>query len=351
MKKEKMHPALFITFCLMLLVISACGGAETEGEPQAGEQPAEQPEGNEQASSGESVYADGRAVEIVAPAAPGSGWDLTARALAETLQQEELVDFPVPVVNENGADGAVSLAQLVTRNPEEVNKISVTSSPIMYNYLRGNSEYSYEDVTMIAQLMIDYYAVVVPHDSPYETLDDLLQAVKEDNIPIGSGADDRLPFALMVDEAGGDAKNINFVLYDGGGEISNALLNGDVQAGVSGPKELIGQVEAGQLRALTVTSEERLGGVFSDVPTAAEQGIDVVFGNWRGVMGAPDMAPEAVAFWEETIEKALQTDTWNELAESNQWSTEFKKGDEFKQFLDSSNELLRTGMEQTGELE
>ncbi|HWO77812.1 MAG TPA: tripartite tricarboxylate transporter substrate-binding protein [Bacillus sp. (in: firmicutes)] len=332
--------SLFIVCLSVLVVLVGCSSSSSGGT------------GGDAGSNDENVYSDGKPVTLVAPASPGSGWDLTARALVEVFTKEGLVDFPVPVVNEAGATGAVSLSQLVTAKKGAADKISVTSTPIMSNYLRGLSEYSYEDVTMIARLMTEYYTVVVPKDSKYQTIEDLLNDVKADPkaVAIGASGDDQLPFALLVDAVGGDASSINFISYEGGGEITNALLNGDLAAAMSGISEFTAQIEAGEFRALVVTSEERLGGVMQDVPTAIEQGIDVTFGNWRGLMGPPDMPEEAVTYWANVIEKALQTDTWKDLAKKNQWETTFMKGEEFQNYLNEANEAYKQGLEKTGQL-
>ncbi len=341
--------SLFIVFLSVLLILVGCSSSSksnTSATTSSNEGSTETGENND------SVYANGKPVTLVAPASPGSGWDLTARALVEVFTKEQLVDFPVPVVNEAGATGAVSLSQLVTANKGGIDKISVTSTPIMSNYLRGLSDYSYEDVTMIARLMTEYYTVIVPKDSEYETFTDLLDAIKADpkSVAIGASGDDQLPFALLVDAVGGDASSINFISYEGGGEITNAVLNGDIKAAMSGISEFTSQIEAGQLRALAVTSEERLDGVMADVPTAVELGIDVTFGNWRGLMGPPEMPEEAVTYWQNVIEKALQTETWKELAVKNQWETTFMKGEEFQKYLDEANDAYVKGLETTNQL-
>ncbi|WP_246026074.1 tripartite tricarboxylate transporter substrate binding protein [Peribacillus cavernae] len=329
---------MFIVCLTFVVALAGCSSSSTDGPTKAGGE--------------KEVYANGKPVNIVAPASPGSGWDLTARALVETFTKEKLVEFPVPVLNEPGAVGAVSLSQLVTQNKGKVDRISVTSTPIMSNYLRGNSDYSYEDATMIARLITEYYTVVVPKDSKYKTLKDLLADVKEKGqaIPVGASGDDQLPFALLVDETGGNPKNIKFVSYEGGGEITNALLNGDLQAAVSGVSEFSSQIEAGEFRALAVLSEERLEGAMKDVPTAIEQGVNVSFGNWRGIMGPPEMPQEAVTYWQDTIEKALQTNTWKELAEKNQWETTFMKDEEFQKYLKETNDSIETGLQKTGQI-
>ena len=336
---KKMRWLSFLTLAL-ILVLSACSSGSAGSS------------GNKNAGGGKGYYSKGKAVTLVAPAAPGSGWDVTARALAATFQKEKLINFPLQVVNEAGATGAVSLSQLVTQHKGDAYKISVTSTPIMSNYLRGDSDYSYEDVTMIARLMTEYYMVVVPADSPYKSLKDLLTAIKDkpSSVAVGASGDDRLPFALMVNDSGGDPKKIKFVSYEGGGEISNALLNGDLDVAVSGVSEFRGQIEAGTFRGLAITSEKRLGGVVKDVPTAKEAGVDVVYGNWRGLMGPPDMPKEAVTYWQNTIEKALKTPTWKDFAKKNQWEITYMKGDEFQQYLKEANDAIKTGLEKTGEI-
>lgn len=343
--------SLFIVILSVLILLVGCSSNSSSSTTTTTTSSSNE-DSAESSGDEESVYADGKPVTLVAPASPGSGWDLTARALVEVFTKEQLVDFPVPVVNEAGATGAVSLSQLVTANEGGIDKISVTSTPIMSNYLRGLSDYSYEDVTMIARLMTEYYTVIVPKDSEYQTLPDLLEAIKADPklVAIGASGDDQLPFALLVDAVGGDASSINFISYEGGGEITNAVLNGDIKAAMSGISEFTAQIEAGEFRALAVTSEERLGGVMAEVPTAVELGIDVTFGNWRGLMGPPGMPEDAVTYWQNVIEKALQTETWKGLAEKNQWETTFMKGEEFQNYLNESNEAYKKGLETTNQL-
>ncbi|MFP3916646.1 tripartite tricarboxylate transporter substrate-binding protein [Lysinibacillus telephonicus] len=343
--------SLFIVFLSVLLLLVGCSSNSSSSTITTTASTSNEGSANTSGND-ESVYADGKPVTLVAPASPGSGWDLTARALVEVFTKEQLVDFPVPVINEAGATGAVSLSQLVTANKGGVDKISVTSTPIMSNYLRGLSDYSYEDVTMIARLMTEYYTVIVPKDSKYQTLTDLLNEIKEDpkSVAIGASGDDQLPFALLVDAVGGDASSINFISYEGGGEITNAVLNGDIKAAMSGISEFTAQIESGEFRALAVTSEERLGGVMAEVPTAVELGIDVTFGNWRGLMGPPEMPQDAVAYWQNVIEKTLQTETWKDLAAKNQWETTFMKGEEFQNYLDEANDAYIKGLETTNQL-
>jgi putative tricarboxylic transport membrane protein len=223
----------------------------------------------------------------------------------------------------------------------------------MSNYLRGDSDYEYTDVTMIVRFITEYYMVAVAADSEYQNLEDLLNAVKEDPgaVPIGAAGDDRLPFALLVDAAGGDPQKINFVAYEGGGEQITALLNGDIDAAMAGVSEFRGQLVSGDLRGLAVLKDERLDAPLDDMPTAPEEGYDVTLENWRGIYGPPDMPEEAVTYWEDTLQKMVQTDAWKKAADKNQWATTYMKDEEMRAYLKKTYADIRTAMEATGEAE
>jgi putative tricarboxylic transport membrane protein len=334
MKKNVRSWPLLAGLLVLLAALAGCGGA---GGGQSG---------------GED-YPGGKPVKLVAPAEPGSGWDTTARALEQVLQEEDLIDHPLPIENQAGATGAVWLAQMVNEHKGKDDVIAVTSLPIMSNYLRGDSDYSYEDVTMIARIINEYYMAVVPANSEYQSLEDLLNAVKEapGSVAIGAAGDDRLPFALLVDAAGGDPQKINFVSYEGGGEQIAALLNGDIQAALAGVSEFRGQVESGDLRGLAVLKDERLTPPLDDIPTAKEEGYDVVLENWRGIYGPPEMPGYAVSYWQDTLQKALKTDAWKEVAEKNQWDTVYMDGEELQSYLKETNAKIKQAMEATGEIQ
>ena len=292
-------------------------------------------------------------VTLTAPAEPGSGWDTTARALAETMQQEDVIDTPLPVQNRTGATGCVWHQAMVNDYTSDPYQIAVTSTPIMSNYLRGDCDLTYEDVRMIATIFVETYILVVPADSPYKSAEDLLAAVKEDpeSVPIAASGDDQLPFALLVKAAGGDPASVNFIEYEGGGEQITAMLNGDVEAALAGVSEFRGQLEAGDLRGLAVLKDERLTGSLGNVPTAPELGYDVTLANWRGVYGPPKMPESAVSYWEDKLEQTLQTPTWKEFAAQNQWEPQFLTGQEMQQYLANANSKIKQGLAQIGALE
>lgn len=271
-------------------------------------------------------------VTMTAGANPGSGFDLTIRAVVDALQ-EGIVDVPLPVQNRPGGSGADFLATMVEQYKGADDQISVTSLAMMTNELGGKSKYGYGDVTMIARLMTEYFVVVTGPDSPFKNLDDVMTVIKSDpaGVAVGAAHDDEAPFDLLVSAAGGDPSSVRYVTQEGGGDQSAALLNGDISVAIGGVSEFIGQLKSKGLKALGVLAENRLPGL--DVPTAREQGLEVTLANWRGLYGPPEMPTSAVEYWQKALGQMVETPTWKQIAERSQFTTTFMVGDEFQAFL------------------
>jgi putative tricarboxylic transport membrane protein len=286
-------------------------------------------------------------VTMTAGANPGSGFDLTIRAVVDALQKERIVEVPLPVENRPGGIGAAFLATMVEQYRGRDDQVSVTSLSMMMNELRGLSEYGYTDVTMIARLMTEYYVVVTAPDSPFRNLDDVMAAVKADPpVPVGAATDDQAPFDLLVAAAGGDPSMINYVPFEGGGDQSTALRNGEIAVAITGVSEVVDQVKSGEFTALGVLSEERLPDF--DVPTAREQGLDVTLSNWRGLYGPPDMPEVAVDYWQKVLGEMVETPTWQQIATRSQFTTTFMTGDGFQTFLAETQADVKTALDEAG---
>ncbi|WP_202619208.1 tripartite tricarboxylate transporter substrate binding protein [Ornithinimicrobium cavernae] len=288
-------------------------------------------------------------ITMTAGADPGSGFDLTLRTLVQVIQQEGLVEVPMPIENRPGAASAVWTAQMVEQHAGADDQVAVTSLVMMTNNARGQSDYNTDDVTMIARLLSEYFVVVVSADSEYQDLESVLNAVADDPgaVPVGAASDDQLPFALLMDAAGGDASAINFVAYEGGGEQSTALLSGDIDVAIAGTSEFLPLIESGELRALAVVGDDRLEGL-PDVPTAVEEGYDVTISNWRGIYGPPDMPDYAVDYWADILSQTVESDSWKDAAEKNQWVTTFMVGDELDTYLEETNTQVVEAFEKIG---
>lgn len=275
-------------------------------------------------------------VTMTAGANPGSGFDITIRAVVEALEKEHIVDVPLPVENRPGNSGADFLATMVERYKGDENQVSVTSLSMMMNELLGKSTYGYDDVTMIARLITEYYVVVTRLDSPYNNLDDVMSGIKADpkGVVVGAANDDQAPFDLLVAAAGGDASTINYVPFEGGGDQIKALESGEISVAIGGVSEFVDLLSAGTLQPLGVLSEERLPGL--DAPTAREQGLDVTLSNWRGLYGPPEMPQAAVEYWQDALGRMVESPTWKQIAKDRHFTTTFMVGDEFQAFLEET---------------
>lgn len=271
---------------------------------------------------------------LIAPAAPGGGWDGFARESQQALRSNGIVNNP-QVVNVPGAGGTIGLSQFV-QTPGREDALMVTGGVMVGAIELADNPESMADVVPIARLADDYAALVVPADSDFQTLDDFLAAWQADpganSIGGGSlGSIDHLLSGLLAQEIGMDPASVNYVAYSGGGEALTSLLSHTTAAGMSGYNELADQIESGTLRALAISSEERLDGV--DVPTFKEQGVDVSMSNWRGVVAAPGITDEAKAEFIAIVTEMRDSDEWQDTLARNNWTDTFATGEEFESFI------------------
>src|SRR6188474_986964 len=254
-------------------------------------------------------------LKIVAPAAPGGGWDQTARSIQQALVAEKLVKS-AQVINIAGAGGTVGLAQFVNSAKGDGNQLMVNGFVMVGAILMNKSPVSMSQITPIAKITEETQIIVVPANSPIKTAKDLATAVKADVAKVtfaggSAGGVDHIMAALFVGAAGADAAKANYIPFSGGGESLAAILGGKVTAGISGLGEYEGQIKAGKLRAIGVSSPERIPGV--DVPTFREQGIDLVITNWRSVVAAPGISEAQKKALAETIDRLVKSPAWKEM--------------------------------------
>ncbi len=284
-----------------------------------------------------------RSIEFIAPANPGGGWDTLVRTTSRVIQQEGLADQNFAAINVPGGGGAVAWAQIASDsgNPH---KLFATSPPIILVPLAGTSQYDHTHFTPIARLITDYSIVLVPADSEYNDLNDLFEAMREKpSMSVGGGSApgsmDHIAIAGVVSAAGLEAADVNYIAFSGGGEAMTSLMGGHVEAVITGAGEAAGQLgPESDIRALGVSSPERLGGPLAEIATYQEQGIDYTFDIWRGVMGTPDMPVEAVAYYEDLFAQMLETEAWQDARDQLGWLDAYQTSEEFGDFLDAQKE-------------
>jgi putative tricarboxylic transport membrane protein len=273
-------------------------------------------------------------IQVMAPADPGGGWDSTARAMQPVL--EEVTGVGVEVYNVPGAGGTIGLAQLADENAGDPYQLMVMGLVMVGAIITNDSAVTLEQVTPIATLTSEQEAIVVPADSEYETLEDLVAAWSEDPAALAwgggsAGGTDHILVGLLAQEAGIDPSQINYVPHSGGGEALNDLLNGTTPAGVSGVSEFADAVDAGDLRFLAVSGESPPEGI--EAPTITESGYDIVLENWRGVVAPPDISDEDRDAIIATITEMHDSEAWQTALTENGWNDFFQTGDEFSGYL------------------
>lgn len=270
--------------------------------------------------------------KIMAPAAPGGGWDQTARTMQTALQDEGIASS-VQVTNVPGAGGTIGLAQFANQASGDPSSLIVGGYVMVGAILTNASPVTLDDVTPIARLTGETEAIVVPAASDIKSIDDLVAKLKADPGAVSwaggsAGGTDHIAAGLIARAIGVDPTKINYIAYSGGGEALAAILGAQVTVGISGYGEFASQIEAGQLRLLAVTGDQRVPG--TDAPTLKEAGVDVVLQNWRMVAAAPGLTDEQKAAITADIEKMAKSKTWQDALAAKGWTDTYLAGDAFE---------------------
>ncbi|SEM85708.1 putative tricarboxylic transport membrane protein [Loktanella fryxellensis] len=268
---------------------------------------------------------------IIAPAAPGGGWDGTARAMQTVLQQEG-ISGNVQVQNVPGAGGTVGLAQFASSASGDANQLIVGGYVMVGAILTNASPVSLADVTPIARLTGEAVGIAVSANSPVQTIEELVEMLKADPGSVSwaggsAGGVDHITVGLLAKAAGVDPTLINYVAFSGGGEALAAILGNQVTVGISGVGEFLPQVEAGTMRMLAVSTAERWVG--TDAPTLMESGYDVDVQNWRMVAAAPGLTEEQKAAVTADIDAMVNSASWAETLETQNWANTYLSGADF----------------------
>ena len=282
-------------------------------------------------------------LRVMVPNSPGSGYDQTARAATKAMEDAELAQT-VEVFNVAGAGGTVGLQRLVN---EEGNGdlLMQMGLGVVGAEFTNKSQATLAETTPIAGLIEEAEVIVVPKDSPYDDLKSLTDAWKADPgaLPVGGasnpGGPDHLTPMLLAEEVGVDPKDVNYVPYDGGGELLAGILGQKLAFAATGVGEVAEQAKAGEVKILAVTSEEPVEGV--DAPTLKEEGIDLTFTNWRGLVAAPGISEADKTELTELVTEMHDSPEWQQALEDNGWTDAFMAGEEFEAFLTSESERVQ----------
>lgn len=269
---------------------------------------------------------------LIAPASAGGGWDTFMRESQNAMRTNDIATN-VQVLNVPGASGTIGLTNLAQRGGE-TGAVMVGGTGLVAGVEQLDSGVTMEDVVPIARVVEEYDVVVVPADSPFETLEDLIAAWREDPaaLPItGGGSFDQLVMAELAISAGIDPADVTYIPSSGGGEVAQSLVTGTSAAATSGLPDVDDQIEAGRLRALGLVAEQRIEGV--DIPTLREQGHDVTLSNWRAVYAPPGLTDRQTRDIRDVFAEVVDTPEWKDAVRRNQWSSVWLDGPELRRFV------------------
>jgi putative tricarboxylic transport membrane protein len=289
-------------------------------------------------------------LRMMVPNSPGGGYDLTARTGVKIMEDQDITGR-VEVFNVLGAGGTVAMARLMNEEGNDDLMMMMGLGVVGAVYTNGSSA-RVSDATALAKVVEEQEGILVPADSPFETIDDFIAAWRANpaDITIGGGSSPGGPDHLFPMETaravGVDPKSVNFVSYDGGGDLLTALLGKKIAAGTSGLGEYVDQIEAGTVRVLAVSGDKRVEGI--DAPTLTESGVDLVFTNWRGVLAPPGISDEARDAMVEALQQLHDTQEWRDALVKNGWTDAFMTGADFEQFLKDQDERVSSTLTELG---
>ncbi|MGF2950229.1 Bug family tripartite tricarboxylate transporter substrate binding protein [Microbacterium alcoholitolerans] len=322
---NKTRTALVAAAAIAALALAGCSSAGGDAAP---------------ADDGDATAAFAN-VSIIVPADPGGGWDQTGRAVSKVLTDEKIVGTAA-VTNVGGAGGTIGLAQLA--NVKDPATLMVNGLVMVGAIETNGSEVRLEDTTPIARLTDEPLVVVVPAESEYQDLEDLVEDIvdkgQEITVTGGSaGGADHILAGLLLEAAGLEGSEIpeklNYTPNAGGGEAVSLIIGGKVAAGISGVGEFQQHIEKGTMRALAVSSAEP-SEQLPDVPTITDAGYDVVLTNWRGVIAPGGISDAERAELERIVTELHDTDAWQSELETKGWADAFLTGDELDAFVEEN---------------
>ena len=305
-------PLLITTAFAAVLALAACGGnTGTGGSTSAGQ------------AGGD--FKPLSRIEIIAPAAPGSGWDQTARAVQEAMKTDGLARS-VEVKNVPGASGTVALAQVAPQKGKS-DLLIASGLAMMSGIITNGTDVTLDDLTPVARIVGEYEVIVVPKSVPFNNADELFAAIKADPKSVAiaggsAGSADQIFIGLLAQHYGVKPSDVNYVPYSGGGEATTALLGGHVQAGVAGLNEFSEQIKNGNLKGLLISSTDQVEGVtFAQTTTQIDPKLE--FQNWRSIMAPGGIDDALKNQYVEALTRMHESSGWSAAVKKNGWNDNF----------------------------
>jgi putative tricarboxylic transport membrane protein len=289
-------------------------------------------------------------LQLFVPAAPGGGWDQTARTLEQVLKAEKLIGT-AQITNVGGAGGAVGLPQFVNQWKGRQNALMVAGMVMVGALIANKSPIKLTQTVPVARLTGEYEVLAVPANSPIKDGKDFAAALKAEPKKMScaggsAGGTDHILLGMIGKALGVPAAQLTYVGYPGGGPALAAVLGGHVAVAISGWGEFSEQIKGGKIRAIAISAAERQPDI--DVPTLKEQGINVELSNWRGVFAPPGVSKDARQAMIALVEKMAASATWKDEVKKRDWTPILLTGDEFGKYIEAETARIETILKELG---
>ena len=291
-----------------------------------------------ESASSESEYPS-EEMELTIAFGPGGGNDLMARTLVDIIEQHELYPESIVPENKDGGSGAVGWGY-VANQKEDPYHMSTTSGSFITTPLQSEPGWTYEDFTPIALMATDDPILVVNDDSEYETLDEIIEAAKTEELVIGGVGVANTPRMITETLKEEEGLNLEYVPFNEEGQLLSGLTSENLDVILSFPNGVLGQLESGDMRAIAYTGEERLSD-FPDIPTFIEEGIEITFPMPRGLILPGDVDEDVREWWIDTMKEVAETDEWSKYIEENHLTEKQLYGDDFSEYLSDTSEEFK----------
>ncbi|MGH2404273.1 MAG: tripartite tricarboxylate transporter substrate binding protein [bacterium] len=308
-------------------------------------------------AAGGPAFAPRRPIEWTIPAGTGGGADQQARFMSPLIAQYNLSPQPVIPVNRPAGAGAQAFLWMIdkTGDPHTIlitldNLFATPQAQVIRK--RDGSRFSWKDLTPIARLLLDHFALTVHNDSPWKTVADFQRAARAapaGSIKMagtGSKQEDEI-IMVMLEQAWG--VDFTYVPFPGGGAVAAALVGKQVEFTVNNPLEMIGHWEGGRVRPLAIFASERVQTAkWKDVPTVKEAGFPIEYQMLRGVFGPPEMPADAFAFYVDVFRKLMETREMADFIDRGAFTKAFLTGPDFVRWLQQKDISVVTLMAKGG---
>jgi putative tricarboxylic transport membrane protein len=281
------------------------------------------------------------ATECIAPANPGGGWDFTCRQIGKILYDLGEVDAPVQITNMAGAGGGLAFSTVVNERDTDADLIvaasSATTTRLAQNAFGGATA---DQVRFVGAIGADPGVIVVAVDSPFQSLNDMVNSIISDPTSVAfaggsaaGGFDHLKPLQILKAAGFDDITAVRYIGVDGGADAITQTIGGFTQAMTGDMSEIVGFINSGEVRVLAVLTEERVPG-FESIPTAREQGYDVVAVNWRGLYVPGGISDAEFDAWAAKLQAVADSAEWQEAMVANGLAPFTKVGGDFQSWVD-----------------